>query len=101
MDEFSESRGLGLLRQGRRRFNHAKYLLDVASSFADAEAKARSSAKTFGQQWIGWRTRSISKKRTVHSTRQANSSGRASDVALLLGMESIDRTALWLWRTTE
>jgi hypothetical protein len=54
LDEFAESRGLGLLQQGRRSLNHAKYLLDVASSLAEAEAKARSSAKTLrsAMDWL-------------------------------------------------
>jgi hypothetical protein len=54
VDEFAEARGLDLLRQGRRSFNHAKYLLDVASSKAEAEAKARSSAKTLrsAMDWL-------------------------------------------------
>jgi hypothetical protein len=52
--EFAEARGLDLLRQSRRSFNHAKYLLDVASSKAEAETKARSSAKTLrsAMDWL-------------------------------------------------
>jgi hypothetical protein len=54
LDEVAEARGLDLLRQGRRSFNHARYLLDVASSKAEAEAKARSSAKTLrsAMDWL-------------------------------------------------
>ena len=54
MDEFAEVRGLDLLQQGRRSFNHAKYLLDIASSRAEAETKARSSAKTLrsAMDWL-------------------------------------------------
>ena len=53
MGEFAESRGLELLREGRRALNHAKYLLEVGSR-AEAEAKARSSAKTLrsAMDWL-------------------------------------------------